>query len=97
MFRWHETGFYQIQFERETNKKIEETNQWEIYKLYQQIEEIRINNVRSEWELQQKIYNLQYELRKINESRRREKQFWEKFMKPTRFYEPVYTDPSDPT
>ena len=64
---------------------------------YQQIEEIRINNVRSEWELQQKIYNLQYELRKINESHRRNQQQWEKFMKPTRFYEPVYTDPSDPT
>ena len=68
-----------------------------MYQLYQIIEEIRINNVRSEWELQQKIYNLQYELRKINETRRREQQFLEKLMKSTRFYEPVYNDPSDPT
>ena len=67
--------FYQIQFERETNKNIEESNQWKIYQLYQIIEEIRINNVHSEWELQQKIYNLQYELRKINETRRRKQQF----------------------
>ena len=86
---------YSIKFN--LNKNIEESNQWEIYQLYQQIEEIRINNVRSEWKLQQKIYNLQYELRKINEIRRREQQFLKKFMKPIRFYEPVYNDPSDPT
>ena len=64
---------------------------------YKIIEEIRINNVHSEWELQQKIYNLQYELRKINETRRHKQQFLQKLMKSTRFYEPVYNDPSDPT
>ena len=71
--------FHHIQDKYSKYERVEESNQWEIYQLHQKIKEVEIDKVRSTWESQQKIYTLQYELRKINHTYRRTIEKWEEY------------------